>query len=63
MALLVNHRPKADANVRKTTLIVAPLALIDQWREEITSKVSRDKQYRLKVAEYHGQDRKAGTFG
>ncbi|PHH66570.1 hypothetical protein CDD81_7045 [Ophiocordyceps australis] len=61
--MLLNQRPeKGDAgwkksfeNVEKTTLVVAPLALIKQWEHEIHGKVSRRKA--LKVLVHHGPQR------
>ncbi|KAI5477304.1 hypothetical protein MNV49_006525 [Pseudohyphozyma bogoriensis] len=40
----------------KTSLIVAPLALLDQWKEEILSKTT-DKHFKVLI--YHGEGRKA----
>ena len=42
-------------NCAKTTLVVAPLALIKQWEAEIKSKVS--SSHSLKVLVHHGQNR------
>lgn len=43
------------ADLSKSTLVVAPLALIKQWESEIISKV--DKTHRLRVCVYHGTNR------
>lgn len=67
LALIVNHPQWEDASdthrpesARKfgTTLIVMPLSLIPQWKNEITSKISTP----LKVGVYHGTDRKKMVF-
>ncbi|GAA5891117.1 hypothetical protein JCM6882_006429 [Rhodosporidiobolus microsporus] len=42
----------------KTTLVVAPLALLEQWKEELETKV--EKNY-FSVAIYHGPDRRKYT--
>lgn len=42
-------------HVKPTTLVVAPLALLRQWEQEIKEKVSRSHQ--LKVCVHHGQGR------
>lgn len=41
--------------VSKSTLVVAPLALIKQWEAEILDKV--EKSHRLRVCVYHGTNR------
>jgi SNF2 family DNA or RNA helicase len=61
--ILQNQRPGKDAEgwkktyngVEKTTLVVAPLALIRQWEAEIKEKVTKDR--RLKVCVHHGPNR------
>ncbi|KAK5136814.1 hypothetical protein LTR08_002110 [Meristemomyces frigidus] len=65
--LLTNPRPTADAKpefpkqklpgkeVGKGTLVVAPLALIKQWEDEIKTKVSR--AHALRVLVHHGPSR------
>ncbi|KAK5123572.1 hypothetical protein LTR85_002610 [Meristemomyces frigidus] len=65
--LLTNPRPAPDAKpehpkqklpgkeVGKGTLVVAPLALIKQWEEEIKTKVSRS--HALRVLVHHGPSR------
>lgn len=50
IACMVMNRSKDKA--RKTTLILAPTALLDQWKAEIESKTNCD----LKVLIYHGTD-------
>lgn len=57
LALMLAHRSNNDS--RKTTLIVAPLALLKQWEAEIRQKVER--HYRLKTFIYHGQNKKGMT--
>ncbi|KAF8906844.1 SNF2 family N-terminal domain-containing protein [Gymnopilus junonius] len=51
MACIVQNRSKNDAC--KTTLILAPTALLDQWKEEIESKTNCG----LKVLIYHGHSK------
>jgi SNF2 family DNA or RNA helicase len=43
------------ATLSKTTLVVAPLALIKQWEGEILDKI--EKTHRLRVCVYHGTNR------
>ncbi|KAF3771093.1 hypothetical protein M406DRAFT_336613 [Cryphonectria parasitica EP155] len=50
LALIV-ARPSSDG-ARKTTLIVAPLALLRQWQSEIETKIK--PQYQLKTIVFHG---------
>ncbi|USW53583.1 Putative helicase, Zinc finger, RING-type, Zinc finger, RING/FYVE/PHD-type [Septoria linicola] len=38
----------------KTTLIVAPVALLRQWKQEIQNRVKAAPQYRLSVFTHHG---------
>ncbi|KAI0459137.1 hypothetical protein F5B21DRAFT_457337 [Xylaria acuta] len=54
--ILTNAKP-ADkhAGVEKTTLVVAPLALIRQWEAELKEKV--EDTHRLKVLVHHGPQR------
>ena len=47
---LIAARPSTDMRV-KTTLIVAPLSLLDQWKEEIENKLKRNSK--LSVYMYH----------
>lgn len=58
MALMV-ARPSEDRS-RKSTLIVAPVALMKQWEKEIDTKLKRG--HKLKVFVYHGQKTKKATF-
>ncbi|KAI1437034.1 hypothetical protein GGR50DRAFT_135184 [Xylaria sp. CBS 124048] len=54
--ILTNAKP-ADKHpgVEKTTLVVAPLALIRQWEAELKEKV--EDSHRLKVLVHHGPNR------
>lgn len=54
IALIMTNRPTDD--VCKTTLIVGPVSLLRQWAAEIKAKVNAEN--RLKVAFFHGPDRK-----
>jgi SNF2 family DNA or RNA helicase len=48
--------PKSsDQNMQKSTLVVAPLALIKQWEKEIKDRVSGS--HRLRVCIHHGPSR------
>ncbi|KAK6834408.1 SNF2 family domain-containing protein [Apiospora arundinis] len=56
--ILSNAKPKDDTKlvgVDKTTLVVAPLALIRQWEAELKDKVA--DSHRLKVLVHHGPQR------
>ena len=58
--ILLNPRPKGEASklshkVAKTTLVVAPLALIKQWEREIEDKV--EDSHALRVLVHHGPKR------
>ncbi|KAF4978603.1 hypothetical protein FZEAL_5052 [Fusarium zealandicum] len=61
--ILTNQRPEKDApgwkknfeRIDKTTLVVAPLALIRQWEHEIHDRV--EKSHGLKVCVHHGPNR------
>ncbi|RFU73768.1 snf2 family helicase atpase [Trichoderma arundinaceum] len=61
--ILINQKPKKDEegwkkhfqSINKTTLVVAPLALIRQWEAEIREKVA--KTHGLKVLVHHGPQR------
>ena len=44
---------------RKTTLIVAPVALMKQWEREIQKMLKQDRQHRLSTFIMHGQNRSA----
>lgn len=50
MALILAH-PSSDAR-HKTTLIVAPLALLRQWEQEILTKIK--PRFKLKTLVFHG---------
>lgn len=52
--LLAN--PPAEDSPSKTTLIVAPLALLRQWPREIADKIKQD--HKLKVHIFHGEGKK-----
>lgn len=53
LALILSHpAPEADP---KTTLIIAPLALLKQWDREIASKVK--PAYKLSTYLYHGREK------
>ncbi|KAM0265637.1 hypothetical protein ACHAQJ_000071 [Trichoderma viride] len=61
--ILINQKPKKDEEgwkrsfqgIDKTTLVVAPLALIRQWESEIKERVA--KTHGLKVLVHHGPQR------
>lgn len=53
---LICARPSDDP-ARKTTLIIAPVALMRQWEKEIERHV--DPRHRLKVYIYHGGGKSA----
>jgi SNF2 family DNA or RNA helicase len=54
--MVTNPKPSLiNDGVAKTTLIVAPLALIRQWKLEIKEKVA--KSHQLRVCLYHGSQR------
>ncbi|OTB00375.1 hypothetical protein M426DRAFT_26607 [Hypoxylon sp. CI-4A] len=55
---LILARPSRD-RTKKTTLIVAPPALLHQWQEEIRSKVK--PEYKLTTKILHGQSKKGMT--
>lgn len=50
MALILAH-PSSDPK-RKTTLIVAPLALLRQWEQEVLTKIK--PRYKLSTLVFHG---------
>jgi len=58
LALIV-AKPSDDP-ARKTTLIVAPVALMRQWEKEIDAKLK--ERHKLKVFVYHGQVVKKTNF-
>ncbi|KAI1078135.1 SNF2 family N-terminal domain-containing protein [Whalleya microplaca] len=54
--ILTNQKPEDEhPGVEKTTLVVAPLALIRQWEAEMKEKVT--DSHRLKVLVHHGPQR------
>jgi SNF2 family DNA or RNA helicase len=56
--IMSNPKPKGSEKLQavdKTTLVVAPLALIRQWEAELKDKV--DESHRLKVLVHHGPQR------
>lgn len=54
-ATSVNDKKAISANVGKSTLVVAPLALIKQWEAEIKSRVLDSHMLRVRV--HHGPQR------
>ena len=54
LSLIVTH--KSEDPRCKTTLIVAPVALMRQWRQEIETRIK--PRYRLSVYVHHGPSRK-----
>ena len=56
IALMVQRR-STDSS-RKTTLIVAPVALLRQWESEIAAKVKPGREHRLTTYIYHGPKKK-----
>lgn len=55
LALMVS-RPSTDP-ARKTTLIIAPVALIQQWKREINRMLKPGSQHQLSVFILHGERR------
>ncbi|KAI1387814.1 SNF2 family N-terminal domain-containing protein [Hypoxylon trugodes] len=54
--ILTNQKPKdKHEGVEKTTLVVAPLALIRQWEAELKEKVT--ESHKMKVLVHHGPQR------
>lgn len=53
------RRPKFPPGLSKSTLVIAPLALIKQWEGEILSKV--EDTHKLRVCVYHGNTRAKAT--
>jgi SNF2 family DNA or RNA helicase len=61
--IMTNQKPGKDEpawkkhfeGIEKTTLVVAPLALIRQWESEIIEKIA--KTHQLKVCVHHGPNR------
>ncbi|KAJ4424196.1 hypothetical protein N0V82_001062 [Gnomoniopsis sp. IMI 355080] len=54
LALIIAHRPPDSGP--KTTLVVAPLALLKQWNREIADKIK--PAHRLTTFIYHGREKK-----
>ncbi|MCJ1420542.1 hypothetical protein MMC32_006899 [Xylographa parallela] len=52
IALMVKRRSSDQS--RKTTLIIAPVALLRQWESEIALKLKPDPQHRLTTYIHHG---------
>lgn len=57
LALIAANR--SDDRTRKTTLVVAPVALLYQWELEIKDKIKQDPEHKLSVHIHHGQKKKA----
>lgn len=58
-ALMLAHPPtcpNCGDGIRKTTLVVGPLALLKQWPREIDEKIKQG--HKLKVHVYHGAGKK-----
>lgn len=55
---MILARPPKD-NAPRTTLIIAPLALLKQWQQEIKTKVK--PQHKLKTFIFHGKERRGMT--
>ncbi|KAG9074526.1 hypothetical protein FS749_013920, partial [Ceratobasidium sp. UAMH 11750] len=53
IALIVMNQPEPK-NPRRSTLIVAPAALLDQWRQEIVDRTD-DDMFRIRI--HHGKDK------
>ena len=56
LALIAEH--KSEDLRCKTTLIVAPVALMRQWKQEIEQKLKTSRQHRLSVFVQHGTSKK-----
>ena len=57
LALMVSRRSQDPG--RKTTLIVAPVALMKQWEREIRRMLKPERQHKLSTFIMHGQNRSA----
>lgn len=57
LSLIVAH--KSDDEDTKTTLVIAPVALLRQWAAELDSKLK--SSYRFKIAIYHGNEKRVMT--
>ncbi|CAE6334692.1 unnamed protein product [Rhizoctonia solani] len=53
IALIAKNRPEKK-NPRKATLVVAPAALLDQWKDEILSRTD-DGLFKVRI--HHGKDK------
>lgn len=53
------RQPKFPRRLSKSTLVIAPLALIKQWEGEIIAKV--EDTHKLRVCVYHGNTRAKAT--
>ncbi|KAG7452506.1 uncharacterized protein BT62DRAFT_879840 [Guyanagaster necrorhizus] len=53
IAAMLLHMPNIDSEVCRTTLIVVPVALLQQWKEEIEQKTGET----LTVHIHHGKDK------
>lgn len=60
LALMVSRRSTDPS--RKTTLIVAPVALMKQWEKEIRTKLKSDQAHKLTTYIFHGSKCKT-TWG
>lgn len=59
IALMASTKAQHESEGRRSTLIVTPLALIQQWANEIRTKTQPGK---LKVLVYHGSNRSKGML-
>lgn len=57
LALMVSRRSTNPA--RKTTLIVAPVALLKQWEKEIRTKLKPERRHQLTTYIFHGTKNRA----
>ncbi|KAL8761783.1 MAG: hypothetical protein Q9184_002144 [Pyrenodesmia sp. 2 TL-2023] len=57
LALMVTRRSSDPS--RKTTLIIAPVALMKQWEQEIKTKIKGGREHRLTTFTLHGPGRGA----
>ena len=56
IALMATHR--SEDPTCKTTLVIAPVALLRQWKEEIQSKLKNGSRHRMSVFIHHGTTKK-----
>ncbi|KAK5671522.1 hypothetical protein QVD99_002226 [Batrachochytrium dendrobatidis] len=54
IALILECKPPESFKGRHATLIISPLAVIDQWRDEISDKTTPESQ---RIVVFHGSDR------